>query len=476
VVSPTVESQNTAPGTATGTAVPRLQRALPGMPPPPPVRIVHLGIGNFARAHPAWYTARAGDAANWGIAAFTGRRADVADALGPQDGLYTLVTRHADGDRFEVLGQLAAVHPASEHAAFLDYFGRPEVALVTITVTEAAYLLASGRLDADNAVVRTDVAALTSDPEAPVDSLPAKLVAGLLARRRSGAGPLTIVSCDNLPENGAATAAVVTDLARLVDPSLVGWVEQTVDFATSVVDRITPGTTEEDKAAVQEAQGYLDAAPVATEPYSEWVVAGRFPAGRPAWEDAGVRVVDDVTPYEQRKLRLLNGSHSLLAYGGSLRGHVTIDEAIGDPECRAWVETFWDECCRHLELPAETLTAYREALLDRFSNPRMRDVLKRIAADGSTKLVVRTVPTLRAERAEGRLPTGCATAIAAWIWHLRGHGAPVKDAGAAAAARAAASDDERAAVAGVLETLAPELAGDDDLLDLIENRVRELRP
>ena len=176
--------------------------------------------------------------------------------------------------------------------------------------------------------------------------------------------------------------------------------------------------------------GYVDASPVATEPFHEWVMSGRFPAGRPRWEDAGARVVDDVTPFEQRKLWLLNGSHSLLAYAGSIRGHASIDEAIADPACRRWVEALWDEAAPHLPLPADDVAAYRAALLDRYANPRIRHRLAQIVADGSTKIIVRTVPVIRAERAAGRVPLGCATVVAAWILHLRGQGAPLSDPGA----------------------------------------------
>src|SRR5215218_3572342 len=182
---------------------PRLSRATRGLPPAAPVRLVHLGLGNFHRAHQAWYTANAGDAADWGIAAFTGRRPDVAEQLAPQDGLYTLITRSADGDSFAVLEALVAVHPSTDHEAYLDYLRRPEVAVVTITVTEAGYVRRpDGHLDAGRETVAGDIAALRGDPTAPTVSLPGKLVAGVLARRAAGAGPIAILSCDNLPENG----------------------------------------------------------------------------------------------------------------------------------------------------------------------------------------------------------------------------------------------------------------------------------
>jgi fructuronate reductase len=449
-------------------ASPRLSRSLPDTPAVAPVRMVHLGLGNFHRAHQAWYTAHSPDADQWGIAAFTGRRSDTADALAPQDGLYTLITRSAEGDTFDVIGALSSVHAAAEHEKYLDYLSRPEVAIVTITVTEAGYLRgADGHLDTSRDVVTADLEALRSGASKSVASLPAKLVAGLLARRAAGAEALTVLSCDNLPENGAVTRTVVQDFAALVDDTLPAWIDTNIDFATSMVDRITPVTTDEDRTLVEQACGYLDAAPVATEPFSEWVVSGGFPAGRPRWEKAGATLVSDVEPFERRKLSLLNGSHSMLAYAGSIRGHQTIDEAIADPACRSWVETFWDEASRHLTLPASNIANYRAALLTRFANPHMRDQLARIAADGSAKLPVRTVPTLRAERSSGRVPTGCATTIAAWVLHLRGFGAPVKDPGAAAAQKAANSGDLPVAVPAVLDVLEPGLGTDQEFVDAV---------
>jgi fructuronate reductase len=452
----------------TANGVPRLSRSLPDMPAAAPIRMVHLGVGNFHRAHQAWYTTHSPDADQWGIAGFTGRRRDTADALAPQDGLYTLITRSAEGDTFELIGALSAVHAAADHEAYLDYLSRAEVAMITITVTEAAYLRgADGHLDAGLDVVVADLEALRSDPRKPVASLPARLVAGLVARRISDAAALTILSCDNLPENGAVTKTVVQDFAALLDKTLPSWIDSQVDFATSMVDRITPGTTDEDRALVQQACGYVDAYPVAAEPFSEWVISGGFPAGRPHWEEAGAAIVAEVEPFEQRKLWLLNGSHSMLAYAGSIREHSTIDEAIADPGCRSWVEMFWDEASRHLSLPAADIAKYREALLARFSNPRAGDQLARIAADGSTKLVVRTVPTIRAERAAGRVPIGCATTIAAWILHLRGLGAPVKDSGAGPAQQAANSRELPEAVPAVLDVLEPGLGGDKDFVDAV---------
>jgi fructuronate reductase len=448
--------------------VPHLSRSLPDMPSAAPVRMVHIGVGNFHRAHQAWYTAHSPDADEWGYAAFTGRSARMVDALAPQDGLYTLITRSAEGDTFELIGTLSAVHAAAEHDTYLDYLSRPEVAVVTITVTEAGYLRgADGHLDAGRDVVVADLDVLRTNPRKQVGSLPARLVAGLLARRAAGAEALTILSCDNLPENGPVTQTVVTDFAALVDETLPDWIESHVDFATSMVDRITPATTDEDRALVEKECGYVDASPVPTEPFNEWVISGGFPAGRPRWEEAGAKLVDDVEPFERRKLWLLNGSHSMLAYAGSIRGYATIDEAIADPNCRSWVEAFWDEASRYLTLPASDIADYRAALLTRFSNPRVRHQLAQIAPDGSIKLRVRTLPTVRAERAAGRVPIGCATTIAAWVLHLRGLGAPIKDPGAGPAQKAANSGVLQEAVPAVLDVVEPGLGGDRDFVDAV---------
>jgi fructuronate reductase len=431
---------------------------------PAPVRIVHLGLGNFFRAHQAWYTAVAPDADGWGIAAFTGRSPALAETLTAQDGLYTLLVRGADGDDDQVLTSVVAAHPGSDLDSWRGYLARPEVGIVTLTVTEAAYLRdAQGALDVARPDVQQDLAALRDDPRATVRTVPARLAAGLAARRAAGAGPLAVVSCDNLPGNGAVTARVVTGAAAGFAPELAGWIRDNVSFTTSMVDRITPATTADDVRAVERLTGYADAAPVVTEPYSEWVLGGDFPAGRPQWEAGGARFVADVTPYEQRKLWLLNGGHSLLAYAGSARGHETVAQAVADPQCRAWLEEWWDEASRQLTLPAAEVDDYRQALLQRWANPRIQHRLAQIAADGSLKLGVRIVPTLRAERAAGRMPHGAIRILAAWTAHLGGAGAPVRDV-AAEATRSAVAGPPAEAARAVLALLDTGLAGDQALV------------
>ncbi|MCZ2822696.1 mannitol dehydrogenase family protein [Modestobacter sp. VKM Ac-2977] len=443
--------------------------------PAPPVRIVHLGLGSFSRAHQAWYTAHATDAVEWGIAAFTGRSTELAAALSAQDGLYTLVTRAPDGDRAEVVPSVVRAHPGTDHGAWLRYLADPQVAVLTVTVTEAGYVRrADGGPDLDHPDLRADLAALRTAVTEPVRTAPARLLAGLLARRDAGAGPLTVVPCDNLPDNGRVTGRVVRDLAAEVDPSLLPWLDRTVSFTTTMVDRITPRTTAEDVAACRAANGFDDRVPVLTEPFSEWVLSGRFPGGRPAWETAGAVLTDDVGPYEQRKLWLLNGAHSLLAYAGPLRGHGTVDAAIADAGCARWVQDWWDAAAAHLPQPAAEVEEYRAALLRRFANPRMRHSLAQIAADGSLKLPVRILPALHRARAAGADLAGPARVLAAWVLHLSGQGAPVTDP-QADRFRAAAGGPLPDAVARVLDELDPELA-DDTVRAAVLAAAHELEP
>ena len=447
----------------------------------PPVRLVHLGLGNFFRAHQAWYTTNAPDAAQWGIAAFTGRsskrsRARAA-ALTAQDGLYTLITRGAGGDSFEIVRSLARIHVADEHSAWLAYLADPQVQVITSTVTEAGYVRgADGGIDLDRPEVRTDLDALRVDLLAPVSTAPAKLVAGFAARRLAAgvaAAPISMVPCDNLPGNGAAVATVIGDLATLVDPDLARWITDNVSFVTTMVDRITPEPTPEDMAGAQAATGVQDRAAIVTEPFSEWVISGEFAAGRPRWEDAGATFTTDVAPFEDRKLWMLNGAHSMLAYAGSIRGHVTVADAMGDPTCLQWLDQWWDASSQHLSLPTADNTAYRAALIERFANPRLRHRLDQIAWDGSQKLPIRVLPTLRLERAAGRLPVGVIRPVAAWICHLRGSGAKVTDA-RAAEFLPLADRPLPEAVRLVLKALDPELACDEAVVAAVLAQAREL--
>jgi len=432
------------------------------------VRHVHLGLGSFFRAHQAWYTHRASDADAWGIAAFSGRSAELARTLAAQDGLFTLDVRGPDGDELEVVTSLVRTHGADDDDAWLTYLADPAVAILTTTVTEAGYLRGPDRhLDAEHPDVVADLARVRTEPSFAGRTAPVRIAVGLLARRDAGAGPIALVPCDNLQANGAALRAVVRDAAALLDPTLPAWVEEKVAFVTTMVDRITPRPTEHDVALVRSLGGYDDPVPVVTEPFSEWVLEGDFPAGRPRWEDAGARFTDDIEPFEQRKLALLNGAHSLLAYAGLALGQTTVSEAIADPRCRDWVEQWWDEAAAHLPQPAGELDEYRAALVSRFANPAIRHLLAQIATDGSKKLRERVVPTLLAERAAGRGAAGAARVLAAWVTHVRA--GQVDD---------VAAERVRAAAQGPLEDAVPRLLDllglDDDVVPLVLAQVAEL--
>jgi fructuronate reductase len=436
----------------------------------PPVRIVHVGLGNFFRAHQAWYTAHAGDAAGWGIAAFTGRSTALADALTGQQCLYTLITRSASGDSAEVVGSVSRAHRGSDLGALVGHVADPAVAVVTMTVTEAGYHRSGEHLDTTDPAVGADLAAW-GRRAAGLATMPARLTAGLAARRSAAAGPIAVVSCDNLPDNGGVARAVVTDFAAAVDPALARWISDHVSFVTTVVDRITPATTEDDRHIAERLTGQADRVPVATEPFVEWVLAGDFPAGRPAWQDAGALFVNDVTPYEQRKLWLLNGGHSLLAYLGSAVGHRTVAEAVSDSRCLSWLREWWELAAAYLPLSAGEIAGYRSDLLERFRNPRIGHLLAQIAADGSQKLPVRVLPVLRRERSIGRLPAAAVRILAGWLNHLRGAGAPVRDPEAATLVALAAGTGSAAAVLAALD---PSLSGDADLAAAVEDAARRL--
>lgn len=446
------------------TDLPRLDRTL-RTAPKAPVRIVHLGLGAFHRSHQAWYTQQAGDAAEWGIAAFTGRRPDAAVALAEQDGLYTLVERSDTGDSFTVVGSIVEAVDGADVERLAELVAAPGTSVVTLTITEAAYGLgADGRFNTAAPHVATDLALLGSSSGIPATPL-GRLVLALAARRDAGAGPVAVVCCDNLSNNGAVARQAVTGFARALDSGLAAWIDGNVSFVSTSVDRITPRITDEDIAEVQDACGYRDNSPVVAEPFSSWVLSGDFPAGRPRWDDAGALFVPDIEPYENRKLWLLNGAHSLLAYAGQLRGHSTVAEALSDPLCRQAVESFWDEAEANLPAGELQIPVYRAALLARFSNARIAHHLAQIAMDGSTKLRMRAVPVLKAERKAGRSGVGASSMIAAWIDYSMS-AAVLQDPLAEAVATANLLTGTQR-VRALLELVDGELAADAAVVDLV---------
>ncbi|MCT9627183.1 mannitol dehydrogenase family protein [Pseudarthrobacter equi] len=450
------------PETVAAAELPQLSRSLH-----PPVRIVHLGLGAFHRSHQAWYTQQAGDAGDWGIAAFTGRRPDAALALAEQDGLYTVVERADAGDSFSVVGSIVEAVDGADVKRLVELVASPAIAVVTLTITEAAYRIGTdGQLDRTASDVAADLSLLGSLQGEPATPL-GRLVLGLAARRAAGAGPLAVVCCDNLSNNGTVAHNAVTGLAAAWDADLAEWIDDTISFVSTSVDRITPRTTDADVRAVEAACGYRDNSPVVAEPFSNWVLSGEFPAGRPRWEDAGAVFVTDIEPYENRKLWLLNGAHSLLAYGGQLRGHSTVAEALADPECLQAVEAFWDEAEANLPGGLQ-IPAYRAALLARFSNARIAHNLGQIAMDGSTKLRMRAIPVLQAERAAGRSGAAAALMIAAWMDHSSTAAQPLQDARADAIDTANLLAGTRR-IQALINLLDPALAMDHEVVQMVEN-------
>ncbi len=362
-------------------------------------RIVHIGLGAFHRAHQAWYTDRVDLDQNWGIVAFTGRSPEAAQTLAEQDGLYTLITRDSLGDSFQIIDSIVRAEDGNDTEALVAAISSPETAIVTMTITEAGYGMdAAGGVDVEN----------------PSPAL-AKLALALENRRLENGLGIAVISCDNMPSNGAMLKTAMTQLFAGFGQAAVDWLTEKVSFVSTSIDRITPKSTDEDVAMVHRASGWQDASPVVTEPFSDWVLEGDFPLGRPQWERAGVKFVANIEPFENRKLWLLNGSHSLLAYFGQLRGHETVAEAIDDSECLRAVEDYWDEAAAHLLEEGLDVANYRAALLERFQNSRIAHRLAQIAIDGSTKLRVRIAPVARAELAAGRNAAACAKAVASWV-------------------------------------------------------------
>jgi len=363
----------------------------------PPVRIVHLGVGAFHRAHQAWYTHHASDASQWGIAGFTGRSLHMASLLAPQDGLYTLTTRDGDTDTTEVITSLTEIHDGSDLVALTRLLTTPAVAIVTLTITEGAY--GEG----------TEPVSTTSAPSTAIG----RLAHALYARWRRNAEPIAVVPCDNLPSNGIVVRDLMRQAAEGSPEGFTRWLETEVSFVSTSVDRITPGTPDGLTEHVLTSTGEHDDVPVVTEPYTSWVLDGRFPAGRPRWEDAGAVFTDDIQQYERRKLWMLNGAHTILAVLGPDRGHLYVDEAISDPALLHIVEQFWVACVRHVDASLNP-NAYRSELLRRFHNTGIRHELTQIARDTETKLRVRLAPVAEAERAAGRSADAVSITFASW--------------------------------------------------------------
>jgi len=382
--------------------------------------IVHLGVGAFHRAHTAVYV---DDTLtldpSWGIVGASLRRPDTRNALAPQDFLYTLVVRDGSGASARVIGSLLDVLDAeTQRDALIRTLADPCIRIASLTMTEKGYChdAATGALDDRHPEIVHDL----EHPEAPVSG-PGLLVRALDLRRAAGFAPFSVLSCDNLPANGSTARGIVAAFAALRGHGLGAFVEAEVAFPSTMVDRIVPATTDADRLMVFKATGVWDAWPVVTEPFTQWVVEDNFPNGRPLLESAGVQMVSDVRPFETAKLRMLNGSHSTLAYLGYLAGYEFVSDAIADSGFRALIHGLMtDEVMSEVPPGVGDLGAYRDALLGRFANPGLKHRTWQIAMDGSQKLPQRLLGTIRGRLAK-RLPVvRAALGVAAWMRYVTG--------------------------------------------------------
>lgn len=389
----------------------------------PRIGIVHLGIGNFHRAHEAVYTEEAMLAAggDWAICGVT-LQGDVTkrDALMAQDGLYSVVERGPQGVKTIVVRSLREVLALPyDRARLFDLLAAPDVRIVSLTVTEKGYCrdTRTGDVDLDHPGVAHDL----KHPGEP-GTVPGILVAALRTRRDAGIAPFTVLSCDNLSHNGAALRQVVCSYARALDAALAAWIEHQVAFPSTMVDRIVPATTDTDRDAAAEALGLPDEVPVPCEPFRQWVIEDRFPAGRPAWERAGAQLVNDVMPFELAKLRMLNGTHSTLAYLSMLAGFTTIDEAITFAPLHTLIHSMMThEIAPTLSVPPSfDLMSYRDALLERYANPALKHRCAQIATDGSQKIPPRLLATIATRLERGQPIVRLALGVGAWFVFLRG--------------------------------------------------------
>jgi len=399
------------------------------------VGIVHLGVGAFHRAHQAVFTegALAHSDADWGIRGFTQRSVAVRDQLAPQDGLYTLLERGPAAAPPRVIGVVRDVLTQADDP--VAHLADPAIRVVTLTVTEKGYN----------------------------DRVIGQLVAALERRRATHGRGVSLLSCDNLSGNGTVLREMVT--ARL-DDRLADWVSANVSFPSSVVDRIVPATTAADRAYVRDTLGYEDEGVVVGEPFAQWVIEDSFGQGRPAWERAGAVLTGDVTPYERAKLRLLNGAHSLLAYTGALAGYETIDEALADERLEAAARGLMvQDAAPTLDLPdGFDLAGYQESILERFANRQLRYRTVQVAGDGSMKVPIRLLGTVRDRRAAGAEPVWAALGVAAWMVYVADGTRPLDDPNADELRKAVNGHDSPAgivdALLGVRQVFDEELAAD----------------
>ena len=390
--------------------------------------IVHFGIGAFHRAHQAAYAdaAMAAGERDWRITGVSLRSGDVAAQINPQDGLYTLTERSGEGAATRLIGSVAGVIVAPEQPeAVIAALASPDTRIVSFTVTEKGYVRAAdGTLDCGNPALAADLAG-----HGAPRTIYGFLAAGLARRRAAGLPGLTLLSCDNLADNGRQLAALTTAFLDRVDPALAAWFAWECRCPSTMVDRIVPAMTDADRAAVALDIGLADEGAIVTEGFTQWVIEDSFAGPRPRWEAVGAQLVADVSAWEAAKLRMLNGAHSALAYLGLERGHAFVHQAVADPAIRPLVERIMRvEAAATLD-PASGIDApaYADELLRRFANSALDHRLMQIAMDGSQKIPQRWLEPLAINQRAGRECPATLAALAAWCRHVRGDARPVDD-------------------------------------------------
>ena len=450
------------------------------------VGVVHLGVGNFFRAHQAAYLDEAleGGATGWGICGVSLRNPDTRDALAPQGGYYTLVERDADGDDARVIGSLRELLVAREDPwRVVERIAAPGTRWVTLTITEKGYGHVAGSEQPALDLTHRDIAHDLSQPRAPRSAV-GLLHAGMRLRRQRRLAPLTLLSCDNLAANGDLLRALVLQFDAATGAGESAWIEEHARFPNTMVDRIVPRTGPEQRRFVAGLLGVDDAWPVLTERFRQWVIEDDFAGPRPALEDSGVQIVADVRPFEAMKLRLLNAAHSALAWLAMPAGFATVDAAVAQPALRGFVQDLW----RHEVVPGldprllGLAPGYCESLLARFANPALAHQTAQIAMDGSQKLPLRVLPSVRANLLQGRSTYRLALVIAAWITYLQGR---AEDGGefqpddplAGRLQPLARARDSRDAAAGVLaeRTIFGDLADSAELLEQVATGLAQIR-
>ncbi|MEU9884516.1 mannitol dehydrogenase family protein [Sphaerisporangium sp. NPDC051011] len=395
------------------------------------VGIVHFGVGNFHRSHQAMYLDRLlrnpstfAAAAQWGICGIGVLPSDarMRDALRSQGHEYTLIERHPDGAApATCVGSIVDfLYAPDEIDAVLERLADPATRIVSLTITEGGYNISdvTGEFDTANPAIVAD-----AQPGAAPATVFGIIVAGLRLRREREVAPFTIMSCDNIEGNGDVARRSFAAFAGLIDPELASWIESSVSFPNCMVDRITPVTTDADRAWVLERYGVDDAWPVLSEDFVQWVLEDHFPLGRPAFEQVGVQLVGDVRPYELMKLRLLNAGHQALAYSGILSGYEFAHEGASDPVIVGLLRAYMDrEATPTLApVPGVDLDAYKDRLIERFANPYVRDTLARLATDASDRIPKWLVPVIRERRDAGESVPLSASVVAGWVRYAERH-------------------------------------------------------